>query len=57
MPIAETNKGRRVELVSCHDRYAKLRPGDQGTSSMPTLPAKVETERFSMQPSGMAVPP
>jgi hypothetical protein len=31
MPIDETNKGRRVELVSCDDPYTRLKPGDQGT--------------------------
>ena len=31
MPIDETRKGRRVELVSCDDPYTKLRPGDKGT--------------------------
>jgi len=31
LPIDESNKGRRVELVSCDDPYTKLRPGDKGT--------------------------
>ena len=29
--INKENKGRRVRLIETHDKFTKLRPGDEGT--------------------------